>query len=448
MKSMLQMIKDLYLAPRLYQAIGAVAVLHILSYFFRSLTFVAEIAGVTLLFFSLIDMLLLFRQNSVIFARRELPERFSNGDENNVRVFIENRFAFQIQTSILDELPFQFQIRDAGYAVALSPGETRHISYTLRPVARGEYHFGTLNVYVSTPVGLIKRRFRFETNGAMVPAYPSFIQMRKYELMAISNRLTEAGIKKVRRIGHTMEFDQIREYVRGDDHRTINWKATARKRALMVNHYQDERSQQVYSVIDMGRVMQMPFNELSLLDYAINASLVISNIALLKQDRAGIITFSHKIGSILPAERTPGQMRKVMETLYNQRTDFLESDHQSVYLTLLRRLNQRSLILLFTNFETLTALKRQLTYLRRIARRHLLVVIFFENTELKGILHSAAETPEMVYRKTIAEQFSYEKRQIVKELQRSGIFAILTSPENLTVATINQYLQLKARGLI
>ncbi|MCB0287597.1 MAG: DUF58 domain-containing protein, partial [Calditrichaeota bacterium] len=152
MKSMLQMIKDLYLAPRLYQAIGAVAVLHILSYFFRSLTFVAEIAGVTLLFFSLIDMLLLFRQNSVIFARRELPERFSNGDENNVRVFIENRFAFQIQTSVLDELPFQFQIRDAGYDVALSPGETRHISYSLRPVARGEYHFGTLNVYVSTPI--------------------------------------------------------------------------------------------------------------------------------------------------------------------------------------------------------------------------------------------------------------------------------------------------------
>lgn len=448
MKSMLQMIKNLYLAPRLYQAIGAVAVLHILSYFFRSLTFVAEIAGVTLLFFSLIDMVLLFRQNNVIFARRELPERLSNGDENNVRIFIENRFAFQIQTTLLDELPFQFQIRDAGYDVELSPGETRHISYTLRPVARGEYHFGTLNVYVSTPVGLIKRRFRFESDGAMVPAYPSFIQMRKYELMAISNRLTEAGIKKVRRIGHTMEFDQIREYVRGDDHRTINWKATARKRALMVNHYQDERSQQVYSVIDMGRVMQMPFNELSLLDYAINASLVISNIALLKQDRAGIITFSHKVGSILPAERTPGQMRKVMETLYNQRTDFLESDHQSVYLTLLRRLNQRSLILLFTNFETLTALKRQLTYLRRIARRHLLVVIFFENTELKGILNSAAETPEMVYRKTIAEQFAYEKRQIVKELQRSGIFAILTSPENLTVATINQYLQLKARGLI
>lgn len=448
MKSMLQMIKNLYLAPRLYQAIGAVAVLHILSYFFRSLTFVAEIAGVTLLFFSLIDMVLLFRQNNVIFARRELPERFSNGDENNVRIFIENRFAFQIQTTVLDELPFQFQIRDAGYDVELPPGETRHISYTLRPVARGEYHFGTLNVYVSTPVGLIKRRFRFESDGAMAPAYPSFIQMRKYELMAISNRLTEAGIKKVRRIGHTMEFDQIREYVRGDDHRTINWKATARKRALMVNHYQDERSQQVYSVIDMGRVMQMPFNELSLLDYAINASLVISNIALLKQDRAGIITFSHKVGSILPAERTPGQMRKVMETLYNQRTDFLESDHQSVYLTLLRRLNQRSLILLFTNFETLTALKRQITYLRRIARRHLLVVIFFENTELKGILNSAAETPEMVYRKTIAEQFAYEKRQIVKELQRSGIFAILTSPENLTVATINQYLQLKARGLI
>src|SRR5690606_40532545 len=123
--------------------------------------------------------------------------------------------------------------------------------------------------------------FRVSQNKT-VPVYPSFRQMRKYELPAISNRLTEFGIKKIRRIGQNREFEQIKEYVVGDDYRTINWKATARRGTLMVNTYQDERAQQVYAVIDKGRTMKMPFEGMTLLDYDINASLVISNIAIRK----------------------------------------------------------------------------------------------------------------------------------------------------------------------
>src|SRR5436305_8341549 len=99
-------------------------------------------------------------------------------------------------------------------------------------------------------------------------------------MMAISNRLSEAGIKKIHKIGHSMEFEQIKEYVAGDDYRTLNWKATARKGQPMVSNFTDEKSQQVYCIIDKGRLMKMPFNGLSLLDYAINASLVLSNVAL------------------------------------------------------------------------------------------------------------------------------------------------------------------------
>src|SRR5690606_37930882 len=125
------------------------------------------------------------------------------------------------------------------------------LTYTLRPVKRGAYHFGAVNIYAGTNVQFIRRRFRFSQNKT-VPVYPSFIQMRKYELLAISNRLTEFGIKKIRRIGQNREFEQIKEYVVGDDYRTINWKATARRGTLMVNTYQDERAQQVYAVIDKG----------------------------------------------------------------------------------------------------------------------------------------------------------------------------------------------------
>jgi uncharacterized protein (DUF58 family) len=266
--------------------------------------------------------------------------------------------------------------------------------------------------------------------------------------MAISNRLTEAGVKKIRRIGHSMEFEHIKEYVRGDDYRTINWKATARKANLMVNHFEDEKSQQVYSVIDIGRVMKMPFEGMSLLDYAINSSLVISSIAMNKHDKAGIVTFSNKVNSILPAERQARQMQKIQEVLYNLKTDFLESDFEILSSSILKKINHRSLVLLFTNFETLNALQRQLAYLRRLAQTHLVIVIFFINTELFELIDKPTNNVEEIYFKTIAEKFAFEKRLIVKELARYSIQSILTTPQNLSVNTINKYLELKARGLI
>lgn len=272
--------------------------------------------------------------------------------------------------------------------------------------------------------------------------------MRKYELFAISNRLTEIGVKKIRRVGHSQEFEQIQDYIKGDDYRTINWKATARKSKLMVNHFEDEKSQQVYSLIDTGRVMKMPFNKLSLLDYAINSSLVISNIAIRKSDKAGIITFSKNVDRVLPADRQSLQMQKILEILYNQKTDFPETDFESLASYVLRKITQRSLLMVFTNFETINALKRQLSFIKRLASYHLVVVIFFQNTELLDFVNKPAITIEEIYQKTIAEKFIFEKRQIVIELERFNVHSILTKPENLTIETINKYLELKARGLI
>ena len=282
----------------------------------------------------------------------------------------------------------------------------------------------------------------------VVSVYPSFVQMRKYELLALSNQLKEFGIKKIRKVGNNMEFEQIKNYVTGDDYRKVNWKATARKGDLMVNQFQDERSQQVYSVIDKGRAMRMPFDSLTLLDYAINASLVISNIALKKGDKAGVITFQEKVNSVLPASSRNIQLNLILEYLYKQKTAYKESDFGRLYATLSRKVNQRSLILLYTNFESLSSLKRQLTFLKRIASKHLLVCIFFENTEVEALANRKAEGIEEIYAKGIAEHLIYDKKLITKELHAYGIHTILTSPQELSINTINKYLELKARGLI
>ena len=393
------------------------------------------------------DLLILFSSPKGVMGKRVCPERLSNGDENPIKIFLNSFYKFPVFIKVIDEIPHQFQVRTLSFDEELKSGESKILEYNLRPVKRGEYEFGNINIFVKTILGLTSRRV-VSLSSKTVPVFPSFIQMHKYELLAISNKLVDTGIKKIRRIGQNLEFEQIKKYVAGDDIRTVNWKATARKGEFMVNNFQDERSQQIYSLIDKGRVMQMPFNGLSLLDYAINSSLVISNIAIKKSDRAGIITFQDKVNTVLSASKVDKQVSTILEVLYNQKTSFREPDFSTLYATIRLRISQRSLLFLYTNFETLFSLQRQLPYLKKIAQRHLLVVVFFENTEMKSLIETNASTIQSVYYKAIAEKFSLEKKLIVKELQKNGIQALLTPPEKLTINSINKYLELKARNMI
>src|SRR5579872_821330 len=437
--------KSLFFARRFYRLLVGVIVLFVLSY---GIPFLFNLARISLLFLALVtllDYLILFARRSPVIVRRELPDRFSNGDLNAVRIEVRNQYPFPVSLRIIDELPDQFQERNFSLAVALKGGESRELEYTLRPKERGEYFFYSINVFIKSPFRLLVRR-KILAGDRMVRVLPSYHSLRQYELLAWSNNRAESGNKRIRKLGHSLEFEQIKEYVTGDDIRTLNWKATARKGGqLMVNTFTDEKSQQVYCLIDKGRVMKMPFGGLSLLDYAINAALVLCRVALIRQDKAGLLTFSDQIGTFLPAGRKAMQMSHVLEILYNQQTRWQETDFEKLYAMVRTRIPQRSLIVLFTNFESLSGLERQMPYIRAIAKKHLLLVIFFENTGLQQLSEKEANDIEDVYVKTIADKFAYEKRLIVKELNQHGIATILTAPENLTVQAVNKYLEIKAR---
>jgi|TARA_R110000751_G_scaffold937_25_gene3601 uncharacterized protein (DUF58 family) len=438
---------SLYLQQRFFIALGILVVLFVFAFFFERLIDYFKIGFFVMIGLLVFDVLLLYRTKNAIKASRNLPDKFSNGDKNPVDILVTNQYNSAIHIKIIDELPVQFQERSFEIKELLQMSDSKTFPYTVRPTQRGEYHFGGLQVFASTTLGFAQRKFSFNQN-AMVPNYPSFLQLRKYELMAFTNKLRDYGLKKIRRIGQTMEFEQIKDYVTGDDVRNINWKASAKRNQLMINQFQDEKSQPVYSVIDKGRVMKMPFEELKLVDYAINSTLVISNIALKKGDKAGMFSFSDKVSNQVMAQKRASQMNLILETLYNLDTDFKESDFARLYIDIKRSITQRSLLLLYTNFETMDALHRQLPYLQAIAKNHLLVVIFFENTELKELVKQPAVSTQEIYQKTIAEKFIYEKKLIVNELNKYGIQTILTEPQQLTVNTINKYLEIKARGLL
>lgn len=443
----MKFLKSLYIHKQFYYYIALASLCFLVSYWIPAFFTIAWVVVLVLAILFLLDLTLLYNKNDRFRARRLLPDKFSNSDPNPVPISLINRYGFKTHVDVIDELPKQFQKRDFSYQVNIAPQQFHDFQYLVRPVDRGEYVFGHLNVYVSSPLRILKRKYQFQKD-QMVMVYPSIIQMQKYDFLAISNHLTEFGFKKIRRIGHTSEFEQIKEYVKGDDFRTVNWKATAKVGQLMVNQYQDEKSQPIYSIIDTGRVMKMPFNELKLLDYAINSALAFSNVALKKHDKVGLLSFSKQIETFLPAVNKITYLNKILETLYNIDTQFTEADFGLLYAQLKRKVTQRSLLFLYTNFEHISALKRQLPYLQAISKKHMLVVILFKNTELDTLIETNAEDLQTIYHKTIAEKFAFEKRLMVKEIQKYGIQCILTAPEELTINTINKYLEIKARGLL
>ena len=444
---MINLFRNLYLTNRFFFAGAATVALFVFGFIFPVLFPLAQLVLIAFVAFFVLDIILLFRKAAQVICKRTLGKMFSLGNENPVRLDIVNHSPQQLKITIIDEIPFQFQLRELRMRIVLKAGERQSLGYNLRPVVRGEYIFKNINLFAQTNFGLVQRRFQMQAN-ELVKVYPSVMDMKKYELLAMAKISNYQGIKKIRRLGHSYEFEQIKNYVMGDDFRSINWKATSRKAELMVNQYEDERSQQVYSLIDKSRTMRMPFNGLSLLDYSINASLVISNISLKKHDKAGLLTFSDKIGSSIKAERGKNQLRLILEALYNEEERKMEANYELMYNGVRNLVRGRSLIFFYTNFESLYALERVLPLLRKINSTHLLVVMFFENTEVKDFSAMPANDVEEMYLKTIAQKFVSEKNQVVQLMRQYGIQSILTRPEDLSINTVNKYLELKARGMI
>jgi uncharacterized protein (DUF58 family) len=437
---------SLFLNNRFFYALGIIATLFVVGFFAPLFFEISKVLLFMLIILVIIDVLILYQTKKAITIERILPERLSNGDENKISLNLKNKYPFITHLSLIEELPFQFQKRDFIFHQILQKREEKTIHYNLRPKERGVYLFGNINVYANSALKLATKKFVLAEEKEL-KCYPSFLRLKEFDIKNFNSASVAYGSKKSRRIGHSLEFEQIKEYVSGDDIRTLNWKATAKRNQLMVNQYVEEKSQSVYAIIDKGRAMQMTFNGLSLLDYAVNATLAISNVILRKQDKAGMLSFSTKLEDWVVAERRNSQMSLISEALHNIKTNFDEPDFSTLYSVVKRKITQRSLLILFTNFETIDGLNRQLPYLRALAKNHLVLIVFFKNTELDSLIDTEAKNIQGVYDSIIAEKFMFEKKRIVNELKKYGIQSVLTKPEDLTGNSINKYVELKSRGL-
>jgi len=443
----MRQLKNILLGSNLYKLFSINIIAFILAFSFPWLFLFAKIFLAISIALTLTDLVLLFATNIQFEAERVLPKIMSLGHENLVRIEITANSPVKLNVQLIDELPEQLQKRDFKLIIQFSNAEFKSLQYYIRPLSRGVYIFGDMQLVTMSTLKLMARKFTI-TAQKEIAVYPSVAEMKYFELKTFSEISTLQGIRKLRRIGHSYEFEQIKEYVYGDEYRNVNWKATSRKGKLMVNQFQEEKSQQIYCLIDTCRVMQLPFNGLSLLDYSINSSLVILNIALKKEDKVGLITLDSKQATVLNAEKNRSQIRKVLEKLYHIKDQDLESNYEILYSTVRKKISQRSLLFFFTNFESQYALERVLPILRKLNILHLLVVVFFENEEVSNLSLGNAANLEDIYIQTMAQKFVSTKYQLAQTLKVHGIQVIYTKPKDLSMNTINKYLELKARGLI
>ena len=440
-------LRNIYLTKWFFALFTAVIVLYVMAYTMPFMAFVANVVLASLFGLTFIDILLVFSSKEPLKVEREVSNRLNLGDDNPVKLTVTNLTNQPINFTLIEGFPVEMQVRSTVFKGTLLPGNEKEFDYVFSPKARGSFEFGDVFVIIRSLFFMASRRMDINLQ-EKVDVYPSVLQMKKYELLVFQQQKTSIGIKKIRRLGNNSEFEQIKNYVQGDELKTINWKATSRRNELMVNQYQEEKSQTIYCIIDKSRSMQMESNGLSMLDYSINSSLVFSNIALKKGDKAGLITYSDKIGTMLGADRSGGQMRRIQEALFNQKTLYKEGNYELLYHSIRRTVKSRSLLMLFTNFETEFAMRRAIPVLRRLNQKHVLVVVFFQNNDLNELAYKPSKNIQEVYQATVAERMISMKSKIARELRQNGIQTILTLPEELSVNAINKYLELKAKGQI
>lgn len=437
-----------YLTARFLYAALVVVGVFALGFPFPILETVGIFLFIILLTGLFVDLFLLYSSSNKLTVKRNIQDQLSNGDENEITYSLKGNFGFIPTLQIIDEYPVQLQLRNCSLPLTpLAKNFESNYPYNIYPKIRGEYFFGNIKVLIGTKLGLLNKLSSFDKN-LTIKVVPSIKQYKKFSFLAYTNRLEEVGVKKVRKVGSSTEFEQINEFQRGDNIKRINWKATARRTTLMVNHYEDQKAQNIYFLLDKGRMMHMPFNELSLFDYAVNSSLSLAGVAKQKGDKVGLITFSDVIGAWVPAQSIGNQVSKISQELYHQKIRQKETDYSRLYKNIRLRMKGRSMLILYTNFDSMVSLNRQMKYLKAISKSHLLVVVSFLNEEIVELANQKTKGERNFFDQSIAERFLQEKQQINQELNLAGIYTISTLPKDLTVNSINTYLKVKSRGLL
>ena len=383
---------------------------------------------------------------------RRNESKLSLGADNTITIVVRRTGAVgarvrarPVPILVRDEPPAEYVISQLFLSAVLAAGETVELSYTVKPLRRGDYRFGGCNLRYQGVLGLVMRQHRYPLD-APVKVYPNLLEVRKYELLARRDQLFEIGLKNARRLGEGTEFERLRDYERDDDYRRINWPATARLHRPITTDYQPERSQSVIVMLDAGRLMTAPLGPLSKLDYAINTTLLLAYVAIIRGDRVGLLTFADGVTGYWEPDKGRRQFLALLEALYKVQPQQVEPDYMRASAFLSTRRSKRSLVVLFTDIIDRQQADAMVRGFGRLAPRHLPMAVTMADNEVLRMARHDPRDAQQRYEKVVAQHLLDDRAAALEALQRRGALTIDVPADKLTPAVVNKYLELKARG--
>ncbi|HEX9099167.1 MAG TPA: DUF58 domain-containing protein [Candidatus Dormibacteraeota bacterium] len=442
----ISLVRGLAPQPRLLWAIAIGAALIALTIVSPVLVVVAVAYHVGLVLVLARDIALL-PGRSGYHVHRVMPEPFSLGEHEEVRVVIENPAAAGLLATIADHAPAELTPQPREIAGSFDRNGRLELTYSTSSPRRGAYRFGPVDLQVSRRDGWWRRQVRLQHPNE-VAVFPNVVAIKRMQLTLRRGLRVMAGLRRARPPGASTAFAGLRDYVRGDDIRRISWTATARRDHPVMVEVEAERGQQVMIAIDCGRLMTAPAGELDKLDHAINAALMLAWVAQAYGDRVGLMTFDDRVTSFIKPERGSAQLRRITEELYAIKPEYVEPDFGHAFTHLSLRLGRRSMVVVLTDLQDPEASKELVAHCLRLAARHLVLVVAMSDPSVVNARQAPVTTSSRAYEWAAAEEFMASRRESFELLRRGGVLGLDVVAGNLSPALVERYLELKERALL
>jgi len=385
------------------------------------------------------------RRGFRIAARRRLPGSLALGVWQQVALHLSNGAGRAQRMTLYDHHPADLEVRGLPLEVSVPAGGWAELHYAIRPVERGEKRFGGVEARIRSWLGLWQGTAWLGEPGS-TRVYPNFAELTHYALFATDNRLSQIGILQRRRRGEGLEFHQLREYREGDAQRQIDWKATSRAGRLISRDYQDERDQQIMFLIDSGRRLASRDGEFSHFDHVLNAALLLAYVSLRQGDAVGFLTTSGDSRFMAP-RKSAAAVSLMLNRLYDLQPSLLTTDYYNAALELMRRVRKRALVVILSNLrdeddDTLAPA------LQLLGRRHLVLFASLREGILSRALKARVDSFDRALTYAAAADYLHARELAFRRLERGGAICLDVEPQQLPVALVNRYLDIKRGGLL
>jgi len=393
-----------------------------------------------------LDYVKLARPDSID-VTRAIPGSIGLGDRVELRYAIGSRWRWPVFFQLSDEIPSGIATAIPTQSVELGAGMERSISVEAEGDARGHYTLGDVALRLNTTLGLLSRIVRVPLRND-VTVIPSFSNVRRFRLLAMQNRLSDAGVRALKQRGEGTAFAGMRDYVPGDDPRLLDWKSTARHGRLIVREQSIERSQTVISLIDCGRAMTQSAGRFTRFEHVLSAALVLSDVASTSGDRVGLIAFDDVVRAFVPPQQGVAALRGVRSALSGLDATLTEPDYAAAFRLLAMRQRRRALVLFFTDVIDVRTARSFIAYAARAAQRHSVVIVALQNDALLEAARPGTNGSLALFKSAAAEELIREREEALARMRKVGVAVLDVSPSHMAAAVVNRYLEIKSRGLL